>query len=31
VEILDEFADWKKVRIANGSIGWMKETEFEVI
>jgi len=31
VEILDEFAEWNKVRIANGSIGWVKQTVFEII
>jgi tetratricopeptide (TPR) repeat protein len=31
VEVLDEFADWKKIRIANGSIGWLKQNEIEII
>ncbi len=31
VNVLDEFADWKKIRIANGSIGWLKQGEIEII
>jgi tetratricopeptide (TPR) repeat protein len=31
VDVLDEFADWKKIRIANGSIGWLKQGEIEII
>ena len=31
VDLLDELNGWKKIRIANGSIGWIKENSFEVI
>jgi SH3-like domain-containing protein len=31
VEVLDEFADWKKIRIANGNIGWLRLKEIEII
>lgn len=31
VDILDEFNNWRKIRIANGSIGWMKVDEMEII
>jgi hypothetical protein len=31
VDVLDELGDWKKIRIANGSIGWLKQNEIEVI
>ncbi|HLG34694.1 MAG TPA: tetratricopeptide repeat protein [Bacteroidia bacterium] len=31
VDLLDELNDWKKIRIANGSIGWVRENTFEVI
>jgi tetratricopeptide (TPR) repeat protein len=31
VDVLDEFAEWKKIRIANGSIGWLKQKEIEII
>lgn len=31
VDVLDELGDWKKVRIANGSIGWLKHNEIEII
>jgi len=31
VDVLDEFSEWKKIRIANGSIGWMKSGEVEQI
>ncbi len=31
VDVLDEFADWKKIRIANGSIGWLKQGTIEII
>lgn len=31
VEILDELRDWKKVRIANGSEGWVTSTSLETI
>jgi tetratricopeptide (TPR) repeat protein len=31
VEVLDDFLHWKKIRIANGSIGWLKVNEIEQI
>lgn len=31
VDILEPFEDWKKIRIANGSIGWVKSGEMERI
>jgi len=31
VDVLDALGDWKKIRIANGSIGWLKLNEIEVI
>jgi tetratricopeptide (TPR) repeat protein len=31
VDVLDEFSEWKKIRIANGSIGWLKSGEVEQI
>lgn len=31
VELLDELNDWKKIRIANGTIGWINGTTIEVI
>jgi len=31
VDILDELNNWRKIRIANGSIGWMKVDEMETI
>jgi len=31
VEVLDELNGWKKVRIANGNIGWVLNNTFEVI
>lgn len=31
VDVLDELGEWKKIRIANGSIGWLKQTEIEII
>jgi tetratricopeptide (TPR) repeat protein len=31
VDVLDELGDWKKIRIANGSIGWLKQQEIETI
>jgi len=31
VDVLDEIGDWKKVRIANGSLGWLKQNEIEDI
>ena len=31
VDLLDELNEWKKVRIANGSVGWMPAGELEII
>lgn len=31
VEILDEISEWRKIRIANGNIGWIKEDAIGVI
>ncbi|MCC7231312.1 MAG: tetratricopeptide repeat protein [Bacteroidia bacterium] len=31
VEIMDQLNDWRKVRLANGSIGWLKQQEIEII
>jgi tetratricopeptide (TPR) repeat protein len=31
VEVLDELDGWKKIRIANGSVGWLKGDEIEII
>ena len=31
VEILEPFEGWKKIRIANGTIGWLKLNEIEKI
>jgi tetratricopeptide (TPR) repeat protein len=31
VNVLDELGEWKKIRIANGTIGWMKAHEIEEI
>ena len=31
MEILDSYDNWVKIRIANGSIGWMKSAEIEEI
>ena len=31
VEVLDEFNDWRKIKIANGSIGWIKFKDIEII
>jgi tetratricopeptide (TPR) repeat protein len=31
VDVLDELNGWKKIRIANGSIGWVMQNTFEVI
>ncbi len=31
VEILDQLGAWNKIRIANGSIGWMKTSDMEKI
>ena len=29
--VLDEFENWVKIKIANGSVGWVKKTDMEVI
>ncbi len=29
--ILDEFENWQKIKIANGSVGWVKKTDLEEI
>ena len=31
MDVLDEFEDWKKIKIANGSVGWLKRSEIEII
>lgn len=31
IEVIDELIGWKKIRIPNGNIGWMKDNELEVI
>jgi tetratricopeptide (TPR) repeat protein len=31
IDILDEYENWVKIRIANGSIGWIKSSVIEVI
>lgn len=31
VDILDDFENWIKIRIANGSVGWIKSSEIEEI
>ena len=31
VDLLDELNGWKKIRIANGSVGWVMENTFETI
>lgn len=31
VDILDEFENWIKIRIANGSVGWLKSPDIEEI
>jgi tetratricopeptide (TPR) repeat protein len=31
VDVLDEIGEWKKIRIANGNIGWVKGSEMEQI
>lgn len=31
VEVLDEYSDWKKIKIANGTVGWIKSKDIEVI
>ena len=31
VEIMDEYNDWKKIKIANGTVGWIKAKDIEII
>src|SRR5688572_24247741 len=31
LEVLDELGEWNKIRIANGSVGWLKKKDFEII
>jgi tetratricopeptide (TPR) repeat protein len=31
VNVLDELGEWKKIRIANGTVGWLKVHDIEVI
>ncbi len=31
VKLLDTVGEWKKIRLANGSVGWLPEKSFEVI
>lgn len=31
IDVLDELNGWKKIRIANGSIGWVVQNTFEII
>jgi tetratricopeptide (TPR) repeat protein len=31
VNVLDELGEWKKIRIANGTVGWLKAHDIEVI
>ncbi len=31
VELLDELNDWKKIKLLNGSVGWLMNSEIEVI
>lgn len=31
VDVLDQLNNWRKIRIANGSVGWMKLDEMEII
>jgi tetratricopeptide (TPR) repeat protein len=31
VEVLDELNDWKKIRIANGTVGWIKSGDIEMV
>jgi tetratricopeptide (TPR) repeat protein len=30
-DVLDEIGDWSKIRIGNGSVGWLRTSEMEVI
>ena len=31
VSVLDSLSNWKKIRIANGNVGWIHSKEFEII
>lgn len=31
VEVLDELNDWKKIKLLNGSVGWLMKSEIEII
>ena len=31
VELLDELNNWKKIKLLNGSIGWLLKSEIEII
>ena len=31
IDVLDQLNNWRKIRIANGSVGWMKSDEMEII
>lgn len=31
IDIIDELKGWKKIRIANGNVGWISENEMEII
>jgi SH3-like domain-containing protein len=31
IEIMDSLKGWKKIRIANGNVGWVREDDIEVI
>jgi tetratricopeptide (TPR) repeat protein len=30
-DVMDEIGEWRKIRIANGSVGWMKASDMEII
>jgi SH3-like domain-containing protein len=31
VDVLEKLNDWQKIRIANGTVGWMRGSELEII
>jgi SH3-like domain-containing protein len=31
VDVLDQINDWKKIKIANGNVGWTQEENLEII
>ncbi len=31
IDVLEPFEDWRKIRIANGTIGWLKAKDVEII